>query len=136
MYGEVPYINRTIDPQENMDFKKESYHALVEKICADADSAYSRVPDRWLSTDFGRVEKGACLGLKAIVRWMAATPMWNGGTMPDDTRQFKAEYTYDKKRWEAAKVASKALLDFKVDGAARYTLYTGDADNETFKTPG
>ena len=133
MYGEVPYIDHTIDPQGSMDFKKESYHALVEKICADADSAYSRVPDRWLSTDFGRVEKGACLGLKAIVRWMAATPMWNGGTMPDDTRQFKAEYTYDKKRWEAAKVASKALLDFKVDGAARYTLYTGDADNETFK---
>ncbi len=133
MYGEVPYIDHTIDPQGNMDFKKESYHAVVEKICADADSAYSRVPDRWLSTDFGRVEKGACLGLKAMVRWMAATPMWNGGTMPDDTRQFKAEYTYDKKRWEAAKAASKALLDFKVDGAARYTLYTGDADNETFK---
>ena len=133
MYGEVPYIDHAIDPQGEMDFKKESYHALVDKICADADSAYSRLPDQWQSSDFGRVEKGACLGLKAMVRWMAATPMWNGGNFPGDTRQFKDEYTYDKNRWEKAKVASKALLDYKVNGVARYSLYYGDADNETFK---
>ena len=133
MYGEVPYIDHAIDPQGEMDFKKESYHALVDKICADADSAYSRLPDQWQSSDFGRVERGACLGLKAMVRWMAATPMWNGGNFPGDTRQFKDEYTYDKNRWEKAKVASKALLDYKVNGVARYSLYYGDADNETFK---
>lgn len=123
MYGEAPYIDWAISPTETMDFKKESVHTLVEKICKDADAAYELVPEKWGSADFGRADKGACLGLKAMVRWMAATPMWNGGTLPDDTRQFKSEYTYDPARWEAAKVAAKAVIDCQAGGKPRYSLY-------------
>lgn len=123
MYGEAPYIDWAISPTETMDFKKESVHALVEKICADADAAYELLPDKWGSADFGRADKGACLGLKAMVRWMAATPLWNGGKLPDDTRQFKEEYTYDPARWEAAKKAAKAVIDCQANGKPRYSLY-------------
>ena len=78
----------------------------------------------------------ACLGLKAIVRWMAATPLWNGGTLPNDTRAFKDEYTtYDPKRWEAARDAAKDVLEAKdVNGAIRYKLYAPAAmDADDFK---
>ena len=87
-YGEAVYMDRVVYPGDDMAFEKESFHSMVEKICADADSAYARV-DAWNGGQyFGRVDKGACLGLKAIARWLAATPMWNGGTLPNYTRDF------------------------------------------------
>lgn len=130
MYGEVVYLDHTVDPQGSMEFQKESFHSIVEKIIQDCDSAYTKVPDHWGGSDFGRVDKGACLGLMAIVRWMAATPMWNGGDFPNDTRIFSSEYTYDESRWQKAKVAAKAVLDFNVDGAPRYSLYNGHDAND------
>ena len=35
MYGEAPYIDRVINAGDNMDFKKESVHSMVEKIVTD-----------------------------------------------------------------------------------------------------
>lgn len=69
--------------------------------------------------------------MKAIARWLAATPMWNGGTLPNDTRVFKDEYGYDPKRWELARDAAKAVLECKkTDGSLRYKLYeTYDKDD-------
>lgn len=139
MYGEAPYIDRAISPTEDMNFKKESVHALAEKICADADAAYKLLPGKWGNADFGRADQGACLGLKAMTRWMVATPLWNGGTLPDDVRQFKAEYSYDASRWEAAKTAAKAVMDFQVNGKIRFSIYkkhdnsdfTNDAGEDT-----
>lgn len=139
MYGEAPYIDRAISPTEDMNFKKESVHALAEKICADADAAYKLLPGKWGNADFGRADQGACLGLKAMTRWMVATPLWNGGTLPDDIRQFKAEYSYDASRWEAAKTAAKAVMDFQVNGKLRFSIYkkhdnsdfTNDAGEDT-----
>ncbi|MDD7560257.1 MAG: RagB/SusD family nutrient uptake outer membrane protein, partial [Parabacteroides sp.] len=130
-YGEAVYMDRVIYPGDDMTFEKESFHSMVEKICADADSAYARV-DAWNGGQyFGRVDKGACLGLKAMARWLAATPMWNGGTLPNDTRVFKDEYGYDPKRWELARDAAKAVLECKkTDGSLRYKLYeTYDKDD-------
>ena len=58
-YGEAVYVNRVINPGDDMTFEKESFHSMVEKICADADSAYNRV-DSWNGGQyFGRVDKGA-----------------------------------------------------------------------------
>ena len=84
---------------------------MVEKICADADAAYEKVDASYGGEYFGRVDKGACLGLKAIVRWMAATPLWNGGTLPNDTRAFKDEYTtYDPKTLGSSSRCSKRCI--------------------------
>ncbi len=125
MYGEAVYVDRVIEATDPKDFKKESFHTTVAKIKQDCDSAFARVPERWSGVDFGRVDKGATLGLKAIVSWMAATPLWNGGTLPNDTREFKSEYAKNASRWTAARDAAKAVIDFKVGGAPRYTLYQG-----------
>ncbi len=135
MYGEVVGLDHTVDPQGSMDFSKESFHKTVDRICQDCDSAYALVPATWGGSDFGRVDKGACLGLKAVVRWMAATPMWNGGTFPEDARLFKSEYAYDQNRWVKARDAAKAVIDFQADGAPRYSLYTGH-DAADFKDDG
>lgn len=135
MYGEIPYMNYLTDPQNIPELKKESVHSIADKICADADSAFNLVPARNdnNSGEFGRIERGMCLGLKAVVRWMEATPLWNGGNYPNDTREFKKEYAYNQNRWEKARDAAKILLDYKVDGISRYTLYVGGAEASSFK---
>lgn len=124
LYGEVPYMDYLVDVNGNMNIKQESFHAVVAKICRDCDSAIALLPVNQPDVQFARAEKGTAMALKAIVRWMAATPLYNGGTLPNDTRQFKSEYGADSKRWEAARDAAKAVLDLKMDnGQPRYALY-------------
>lgn len=127
LYGEIPYMDHTVDPNGNMNFKRESFHAIVEKICKDCDSAIALLPVAQPDVQFARADKGAALALKAIVRWMAATPLYNGGTLPNDNRVGKAEYTTrNDQRWVAARDAAKAVLDLKLDnGQPRFVLYTG-----------
>lgn len=138
MYGEAPYIDRVINAGDNMDFKKESVHSMVEKIVTDAQTAYGMVPNKYVKTseNFGRVDKGACLGLISFVRWVAATPLWNGASQYGYNlrRVFENEYAYDATRWRKAKEAAKAVLDFEVGGTKRYSLYTKHDAND-FKDP-
>lgn len=138
MYGEAPYIDRVINAGDNMDFKKESVHSMAEKIVTDAQTAYGMVPNKYVKTseNFGRVDKGACLGLISFVRWVAATPLWNGASQYGYNlrRVFEDEYAYDATRWRKAKEAAKAVLDFEVGGTKRYSLYTKHDAND-FKDP-
>lgn len=125
LYGEIPYIDHLIDPNGDMNIKQNTFHEVVEKICADCDSAIALLPVSQTDPQFARAEKGAALALKAIVRWMAATPLYNGGILPNDTRIGKTSYTArDNNRWIAARDAAKAVLDLKIDnGQPRYSLY-------------
>lgn len=138
MYGEIPYIDRVIHTGDNMDFKKESVHSIVEKIVTDAQTAFEMVPNKYIKTseNFGRVDQGACLGLIAYVRWIAATPLWNGASDYGYTlsRVFESEYAYDADRWRKAKDAADAVLNFEVGGTKRYSLYE-EHDETDFKDP-
>jgi starch-binding outer membrane protein, SusD/RagB family len=126
IYGEIPYIDHVVTATENMNFERESVHKVIDKIVADAITAYNAVPEKWEGQNFGRIDKGACLGLIAEARWMAATPLWNGAAAKgyNGTRKFESEYaTYDPQRWVKAKEAAKAVLESKVAGGKRYSLY-------------
>lgn len=126
LYGEIPYIDYLVDPNGDMSIKQNTFHEVVDKICKDCDSAIALLPVNQTDPQFARAEKGTALALKAIVRWMAATPLYNGGVLPNDTRIGKTSYTSrDNKRWEAARDAAKAVLDLKTEnGQPRYSLYT------------
>ncbi len=139
-YGEIVYVDHTIPPTATMDFKRESVHDIVEKIVKDAQEAYERVPEIYNRNDvaFGSIDKGACLGLIAVARWMAATPLYNGAKERfgyEGTRVHEGQYGYDASRWTAAKVAAKAVIDFNVNGTTRYSLYE-KYDNTDFMDDG
>ncbi|MDR3061853.1 MAG: RagB/SusD family nutrient uptake outer membrane protein [Dysgonamonadaceae bacterium] len=126
MYGEVPYVDYVVNADHSMDFKKESVHAVVEKIVLDANEGAKRLPSNHWGIEFARADKGSCLGLIAIVRWTAAAPLYNGASQYGykGNREFETEYTYNASRWQSARDAAKALLDLKGDdGKSRYTLY-------------
>ena len=138
MYGEAVYVDHVIRAGDNMNFKKESVHSMIEKIVIDAEKAYSMVPNKHVKTseNFGRVDKGACLGLISIARWMAATPLWNGAAENGYTmrRTFEQEYGYDRNRWVKARDAANAVITFQVGGANRYSLYEKYTEND-FQDP-
>ncbi|WP_028296687.1 RagB/SusD family nutrient uptake outer membrane protein [Olivibacter sitiensis] len=125
IYGEAPYIDYVVDVNQSMEFHRESVHTLADKIVSDAQEAFNRVPVRWGNQDFGRVDKGACLGLIAMTRWAVATPLWNGANNYGYTgqREFEGEYGYNVERWVRARDAAKALLDLQGDAGPRYSLY-------------
>lgn len=104
----------------------------------DAQTAFEMVPNKYIKTaeNFGRVDQGACLGLIAYVRWIAATPLWNGASDYGYTlsRVFESEYAYDADRWRKAKDAADAVLNFEVGGTKRYSLYE-EHDETDFKDP-
>lgn len=133
IYGEAPYVERAAQTDDLLEFQQESAHSLVEKIVRDAKEAYKRVPSIREGQNFGRVDKGACLGLIAVAKWTAAAPLWNGASSFGYTgsRKFEGEYGYNKDRWTAARDAAKAVLDFKTDGGAkRYRLYEKYSDKD------
>lgn len=60
------------------------------------------------------------------MRWIAATPLYNGSTLPGDTRNFAADYkTYKEERWTAARKACEEVMNFTVNGTPRYALFEG-----------
>ncbi|HLR00033.1 MAG TPA: RagB/SusD family nutrient uptake outer membrane protein [Sphingobacterium sp.] len=133
IYGEIPYIDHVISATDDMNFEKESFHTVVAKIVEDAEEAYARLPDRWEGQNFARIDKGASLGLIATVRWMAATPLWNGAKERGypGTRSFEDEYSYKKERWELVREAAKDLLELKSEkGGTRYKLYDKYSAND------
>lgn len=136
-YGECPYVDYTVNPNALPPFERENIHTIVEKICRDCDEAYARVPAQNLMDQFGRVEKGACLALKAMALWIAATPLYNGSTLKGDTRNYASVYqSYDPARWDAAAAAAKAVMDFEAEGQKRYSLYQGSPKSQTTDSGG
>lgn len=51
-------MDHVVVPGEDMAYVKESFHSMVEKICADADAAYEKVDASYGGEYFGRVDKG------------------------------------------------------------------------------
>lgn len=151
-HGEMVYADRVYsldeDPAEYAI--RESVHTSVEKICKDLDEAAERLPVLQTGEEFNRIDKGACLAVKAIVRWIAAQPLYNGGLLDEtgnptgvsplgdnDTRAGASEYKqYDPTRWEKARDAAKAVLDLSDGGSKRYSLYRKYTENDFVENSG
>jgi len=115
----------------NVSFVRQPWPDVMRKMMVDLDFAIAELPVRHLDIEYGRVDRGAAMALKAIILYMNASPMYNGGTLPGtDNRAGKATYsTYDKSKWKLAADAAKAVLDLQNNGVKRYTLYTGKSND-------
>lgn len=149
MHGEMVYSDRLYSLEEDPATYavRESVHESVEKICKDLDEAASRLPVKQEGEEFNRIDKGACLAVKTIVRWIAAQPLYNGGLLDEegnhtgqsplggiDDRAGLDEYlTYDPARWVAVKDAAEEFLALVDQG--RYALYKENG-NEILENSG
>jgi hypothetical protein len=130
-YGDIVYMDYVADLAANEQFVRQPWPDFVKKILADLDFAITELPARHLDIEFGRIDKGAAMALKAIVLYMNASPMYNGGKLPgNDTRAGKEQYaSYDKEKWKLAADAAKALMDLTNNGSPRYSLYMGKGND-------
>jgi hypothetical protein len=126
-YGDIVYMDHVADLSQNEEFVREPWSEFVKKIIKDLDFAIAELPVRHVDGEFGRIDKGAAMSLKAIVLYMNASPLYNGGKLPgNDTRVGKEQYAgYDKSKWKLAADAAKAVMDLQNGGGKRYDLYTG-----------
>ena len=126
-YGDIVYMDYVADLSANEKFVRQPWPEFLKKILVDLDFAIAELPARHLDIEFGRIDKGAALALKAIVLYMNASPMYNGGMLPgNDSRAGKETYSgYDKEKWKLAADAAKALMSTQNNGAPRFSLYMG-----------
>ena len=133
-YGDVVYMDYVPELTGDLKFKRISWPETLKKMLVDIDFAINDLPVRHEEGNFGRVEKGAAMALKAVVLYINASPMYNGGKLPgNDTRVGKETYaTYDANKWKLAADAAKAVMDLQDPtnlGFTRYNLYLGQGSN-------
>jgi hypothetical protein len=126
-YGDVVYMDYVAELTGDLKFARQSWPDFVKKIMIDLDFAIKDLPVRQVDIEYGRADKGAALALKAIILYMNASPMYNGGKLPGvDTRIGKEAYaTYDASKWKLAADAAKAVMDLQNGSGPRYSLYMG-----------
>ena len=126
-YGDIVYMDSVADLSLNRQFMRLSWPETLKKFMADLDFAIAELPARHVDIEFGRIDKGAAMALKAILLYMNASPMYNGGKLPgNDNRVGRETYAgYDKEKWKLAADAAKALMNSANNGAPRYSLYMG-----------
>lgn len=125
-FGGVPLIGDTVyNATDQIKTSRDTYEDCVNYIVAQCDSAYSLLSFSYTGSEFGRVTKGACLGLKARVLLYAASPLFNGGQIATDEplRSITGYPTFSADRWKRAADAAKDVIDLD-----RYHLNT---DNTT-----
>jgi len=130
-YGDIVYMDYVADITGDVSFVRQPWTDVMKKMMVDLDFAIAELPVRHVDGEYGRVDKGAAMTLKAIVLYMNASPMYNGGKLPGtDNRAGQAAYsTYDKNKWKLAADDAKAVMDLQNNGAKRYTLYTGKSND-------
>jgi len=113
-YGGVVLIT---DPfQLDDDFKRDrsSFEETAALVVKDLDEAAALLPESYTdSKDWGRLTKGAAMGLKSRMLLYAASPLFNKNN--------------DRSKWEAAAAAAKDVIDY-AESTGLYGLY-GDQTN-------
>ncbi len=115
-FGGVPLITKVYDVNDRtFSEKRASWTETKDFILSDIAAAIKLLPAVYTSNnDKGRATTGAAMALKSRLLLYAASPYFNK--------------TNDRKLWEEAKLAAKALIDFT---GTKYTLY-GNAANGTY----
>jgi starch-binding outer membrane protein, SusD/RagB family len=123
-FGGVPILNDTVfsDIYTNVDVPRNTYAECVDYIVDELTACEQLLPapNDYEDKDYGRVTKGACLGLKSRVLLYAASPLFNGGMSTLQYRNSEelserikvAGYpTTDNSRWQRAADAAKAVMN-------------------------
>ncbi|WP_316792578.1 RagB/SusD family nutrient uptake outer membrane protein [Pedobacter frigoris] len=118
-FGGVPLIAKVYDVNDRtFDEKRASWTETKDFILTDIAEALKTLPAVYSNNpDKGRATAGAALALKSRLLLYAASPYFNKSN--------------DRKLWEDAKLAAKAVIDFT---GVKYALYGNAADGTYNKT--
>ncbi|RPI07351.1 MAG: RagB/SusD family nutrient uptake outer membrane protein, partial [Acidobacteriales bacterium] len=110
-YAGIPIVTEVLDQydDENLFKPRETYDNCVELICSEIENAIPLLPDEedLSPSEFGRITRGAALGLICKVRLIAASPLFNDPENPDNC-EFRGQYNANK--WVLAAEAAKRFI--------------------------
>jgi starch-binding outer membrane protein, SusD/RagB family len=118
-YGGVPLITKAYGLTDDYNAPRNTYDECVKFIVADLDKAAAALPDA-KTAQAGRASKVSALALKARVLLYAASDLHDGPTVKAKSTILGGYANLDLiaypsgdrlARWNAAKVAAKAVLD-------------------------
>jgi hypothetical protein len=119
-YAGVPLVGDSLLTYDTpINVKRSTYADCINYIVAECDAAAKVLPLTQSGLDYGRASKGACLALKARMLLYAASPLFNGTTLPADAGAGSGQNVdaslvgypaYDINRWKAAEDAAYAVL--------------------------
>ncbi len=76
-WGGMPYITEPLDPEQNLDLKRESYIVTAQKIAQDFETSAAHLPLIINDEEWGRPTKMAAKAYKAKALIWAASPFAN-----------------------------------------------------------
>jgi hypothetical protein len=136
-YGGVPLVGDSLFTYETpINVKRGTYADCVNYITAECDAAGAILPVVQTGADYGRASKGACLALKARVLLYAASPLFNGTTLPAEAggstpAELVGYPTADANRWKLAEDAASTVIALNA-----YSLNTVPPANVDASVPG
>ncbi len=125
-YGGVPLMGDSVyKAADSIPSIRNTFQECVDYIENEAQVAAEDLP--WIQNgdEYGRINKAACIGLKARLLLYAASPLYNGGGMAagEPLRSIVSYPSFDKERWKKAQDAAIEIIN---NGS--YTLFM---DNST-----
>lgn len=119
-YGGIPLVGDTLYNYDTpINVKRSTYAECVNYITTECDAAAKILPDVQSGLNYGRASRGACLALKARVLLYAASPLFNGTTLPSEAGPgggvavdpaLVGYPSYDQNRWKIAEDAALAVI--------------------------
>lgn len=122
-YGGYPIIDTfmTVDDPKFKNITRNSFHECVNNIVALCDSSVAGLELK--DVNYGRMEKGSAMAIKAQTLVYAASALYN---RPENTNPVlgyvNATPTEIKSRWEAAAAACSAVIKLKNGATNCYSL--------------
>lgn len=106
-YGGIPLIKNTFELDSNFDVPRSSFEECVQFIVNELDLAIEDLPNRneAVELEFGRITKGAAIGLKIRALLFDASPLFNE--------------TNDQSKWRSVSDACEQLFNL-----SQYSLST------------
>lgn len=104
-YGGVPLVKKTFDLNQSFDVQRATFEECVKFIVEELDLAITDLPNKSesMGQNFGRITKGAAMGLKIRALLFNASPLFNTAN--------------DNSRWQAVSDACVQLFN-----SNQYTL--------------
>ncbi|MXV13768.1 RagB/SusD family nutrient uptake outer membrane protein [Hufsiella ginkgonis] len=124
-FGGVPLLgDRVYAIEDQADLSRSTFGSCMSYLVSELDAIKSDLPLAYAGDDYGRVTRGAVLALKSRILVMAASPLFNGGSISadPDLAKLTAYPTVDANRWVIAREAAKEVIDL-----GRYELMSDNA---------
>ncbi len=144
-FGGMPYVDRSLSPDEVFDLPRLSYRECAERCAADFRKAADLLPADWDRTTIGkktlgnnsiRITKAVALAYLGKVQLWAASPLWEKGAQMGALANGNT-YSYNKELAQQAADALGECIALVESGATPYGLcsyeYSNIYDHEAAK---